>query len=217
MSTIWFIVALIIAVIALLIAAIFAVRVASGLGSHGLSNDFLQRAHSYMTVASVIAWFSVAILIVVAVMAIFISVRESNAKGANAASPGAVDHTFSIIAVVLGFTSIVTFAIGILGALSASEISKSGLRNNLQVKRAYNDSIAVAVSGIVGVVLIVIGLLVFYAAEHKYRRDQLDKQAAKEGTKGATELTQITTAKSPTGTTNVTVRRAAVAPAANAL
>ena len=161
---------LIIAFLTLSIASGFstnaAIRVA-GLSEYS-SNDFLKSAHRYLVIASVVGWLTVFFLLVATGLAIFFSPEETEAGAVTG-----VSTSHYIVDIFLVITLLATVAVGILAAIAANDIHKSGVSNN---NLSYRNSIVAAVLAIVVAVFIIAALIFTLTYKPKKKVLKVDKE-----------------------------------------
>jgi NADH:ubiquinone oxidoreductase subunit 5 (subunit L)/multisubunit Na+/H+ antiporter MnhA subunit len=161
---------LIIAFIVLSISSGFvtnaAIRVA-GLPDYGI-NNFLKSAHRYFTIAAVVGWLTVFFLLVATGLAIFFAPEEAEASAVTDASP-----SHYIVDILLVLTLLATGVVGILAAIGANEIHKSGVVDN---KLSYRNSIIAAVLAIVVAVFIIAALIFTLTYKPKKKVLPIDKE-----------------------------------------
>jgi len=143
------------------------------------SNTKLQSAHKYLSIAAVIVWVSVGLLVLVIILAIVAGVFfapeeavgavgvEAGVEGAEVASSGLdlfegaqkAKTGFSFINLLIyGAMGLLLFGViivGILSAVAATDINQANVKDN---KGAYKQAIIAAVIAIPVFVLIVIYL-----------------------------------------------------------
>ena len=143
------------------------------------SNTKLQSAHKYLSIAAVIVWVSVGLLVLVIILAIVAGVffapeeavgvvgTEAGVEGAEVASSGLdlfegaqkAKTGFSFINLLIyGAMGLLLFGViivGILSAVAATDIGQANVKDN---KGAYKQAIIAAVIAIPVFVLIVIYL-----------------------------------------------------------
>ena len=143
-----------------------AIRVA-GLPEYS-SNDFLKSAHRYLTIAAVVGWLTVFFLLVATGLAIFFSPEETEAGAVTG-----VSTSHYIVDIFLVITLLATAAVGILAAIAANDIHKSGVSNN---NLSYRNSIIAAVLAIVVAVFIIAALIFTLTYKPKKKVTKLDKE-----------------------------------------
>jgi len=143
------------------------------------NNQKLQSAHKYLTIAAVIVWLSVGILVLVialvVVAGIFFAPEEAGVAaaaegaevGTEAASTGfeflegtqKATSSFSFVNLIIygamGLLLVGVITVGILSAVAATDIQQANVKDN---KGAYRQAIIAAVIAIPVFVLIVIYL-----------------------------------------------------------
>lgn len=165
---------LVVAVILLAIAGGFITHTAATLtGLEGYSNNKdLQNAHKYSSWAAVVTWITIALIIVGGVLMIFFFPEETEAEAVSGFSFGKIFVYLFIFLAVVGI-----FVVGILSAITASDISKSGVSDN---KLTYRNSIIATVLAILGgVILIIIAGIAFFR-KPKVKEDTETKVLEKE-------------------------------------
>lgn len=196
MSTLLFTITVVIAVLLLVIAAIATATGAVECFSSRYYNleQKVRGAHSNLTTASVLGWTSVGIMIMMIIIAVvaggFDTTEVSDAllssksissedmikliKGKAELQHG---QTSSIILlIVLIIVSIIVFAMGILSTIAAVQLSNPtpGQTSDPKLSTAYTAAIIGAVSGVGGIIFMIIAL-VTYVAVRSYRERELSK------------------------------------------
>ena len=143
-----------------------AIRVA-GLPEYS-SNNFLKSAHRYLVIASVVGWLTVFFLLVATGLAIFFAPEETEAGAVTG-----VSSSHYIVDILLVITLLATAAVGILAAIAANEIHKSGVSNN---NLSYRNTIIAAVLSIVVAVFIIAALIFTLTYKPKKKVTKLDKE-----------------------------------------
>ena len=132
------------------------------------SNNFLQSAHKYATIAAVVGWLSVFFLLVATGLAIFFAPEETEAGAVTGVSP-----SHYIVDILLFLTLLAVGAVGILSAITASDINKSNVSNN---NLTYRNSIIAAVLAIIVFVFILAALIFTLTYKPKKKVTKLDKE-----------------------------------------
>ena len=132
------------------------------------SNNFLKTAHRYLTIAAIVAFITVFFLLVATFLAIFFAPEEIEVG----AVTGASSQNY-IVDILLVLTLIAVFSVGILAALGATEINKSGVSNN---NLSYRNAIISAVLAIVVSVFLIAALIFTLTYKPKKKVTKLDKE-----------------------------------------
>lgn len=165
---------LVVAVILLAVAGGFITHTAAtltGLAGYNANKD-LQTAHKYSSWAAVVTWITIALIIVGGVLMIFFFPEEAEAEAVSGLSFGKILVYLFIFLAVVGI-----FVVGILSAIAASDISKSGVQDN---KLTYRNSIIATVLAILGGVTLIIIAFVAIFRKPKVKEDTETKDLEKE-------------------------------------
>lgn len=165
---------LVVAVILLAVAGGFITHTAAtltGLAGYDANKD-LQTAHKYSSWAAVVTWITIALIIVGGVLMIFFFPEEAEAEAVSGLSFGKILVYLFIFLAVVGI-----FVVGILSAIAASDISKSGVQDN---KLTYRNSIIATVLAILGGVTLIIIAFVAIFRKPKVKEDTETKVLEKE-------------------------------------
>ena len=132
------------------------------------SNNFLQSAHKYATIAAVVGWLTVFFLLVATGLAIFFAPEETEAGAVTGVSP-----SHYIVDILLVLTLLAVGAVGILSAITASDVNKSKVANN---NLTYRNSIIAAVLAIIVFVFILAALIFTLTYKPKKKVLKVDKE-----------------------------------------
>ena len=132
------------------------------------SNNFLQSAHKYATIAAVVGWLTVFFLLVATGLAIFFAPEETEAGAVTGVSP-----SHYIVDILLVLTLLAVGAVGILSAITASDVNKSKISNN---NLTYRNSIIAAVLAIIVFVFILTALIFTLTYKPKKKVTKVDKE-----------------------------------------
>ena len=131
-----------------------AVRI-TGIPEYQSANQDLVSAHKWASIAAVVTWISIALLIVGIVLYIIFAFESVELTG-----------KFFIYALLfLALTG--NIVVGILSALTASDINKSGVPDN---NLSYRQSIIAAVLAIVTFVFILVTLILTFVYKPKIKK-----------------------------------------------
>lgn len=193
----WFIVMAVVSVILLFIASIGASIASSNIfrSSTYAVNSKARSAQSYLTGAWLAGWFSLAVLIIILIVAAWSGVLTNLTIPASWSTTGIVTqadlskaiversqlssaHTAQILVLIfLIIIAIITFIVGILAAIAAGDIASIPVQDG-KSRTAYTWSLVAAIAGIGGIVAMVITVLFFAAL--RSQRDIMATQLAGE-------------------------------------
>jgi hypothetical protein len=197
-STVLFVAMAIIAIILLIIASVTASITAADVFGSPLYNTELQirAAHQYATIAAILGWSSVAVLLLVFIVAAFTGgftttevsealLSKDNLNKADIITLYTEEKELStgqitrvIVLVVLIIVAIITFIVGVLAAIAAGYIGSAPVKD-AQISSAYTYAIISAVSGIAGIIFMIIAIIT-YAAIRSVRATQLKEVQERE-------------------------------------
>ena len=163
--------------IALAIAGGFATDAARRVGnlSQEGTNDKLKSSHKYLTIASVLCWILVALLLVGFFFAIFFAPEAAAAtEEGELTAPKETSSFGNIISYLLLFIILAgVIAVGILSAIAAYDIRTSGVSDN---NLSYNHAVIAASIAIGVFVLVLIALIVKFT--YKPKPKKVDESSA---------------------------------------
>lgn len=172
----------------------YAVGAAAKLSSKIYDNDSgLRTAHNLLTWASVIAWITVGlgVLVVILLVAVVIffspeiaaAAAEVTLETATAAAGTAKKHQSTILMLInvalwlcIGALVIFTAVLGTFCTIAAYNIIKS--QNYRQVKNSFSDAVYGAVFGFVG--LVIVSIYVFYKLYEHFKEEKITKKTKQE-------------------------------------
>lgn len=156
---------LVIAVVIMLIAAVYVTMAADNLGNYPFKDQdpMLRAAYKYLVWATVLTWVAVGLIVLIGIglVALAIFFPEFLLGAAKYSS------SFIQIGMILGLIIAGGLALidGFLGALAAFKIAYSGLIGDTLLKEPYRDAIIAAVAGIGGTFFIAGALILMLVAE----------------------------------------------------
>ncbi len=123
------------------------------------SNDDLKTAHKYLTIAAVVTWITVAVILLLGILYVVFVGSETMGTGM-----GIVIYGLMFLA--LG----ATIAVGILSAIAAQKISDSKVTKDNNARR---QAIIAAVLALVSAAGLIIGLIVmFFKPKKEEKKDE---------------------------------------------
>ncbi len=122
------------------------------------SNSDLNDASKYLTWMTVTAWIVLVLVLIGVGMVIYYGKKSGKSGGL-------------VVNALLVFLIILIFAMGIMAAISADKIYKSGVSNSGDGKTAYNDCVVVAILSLTSIgLLIIMGILILV---QKHKKDKI--------------------------------------------
>jgi len=191
MSKTLFIIMAIIAVILLFIASITATIGAGDAYSSSLYNKEagIRTAHQYLTIAAVLGWIAVAILIIVLIIAAVngafntVELSESFLQNPSPSKDDLIaayreekqlaagNTTRIFVLIVLIIISLITLVVGILAAIAATDLGGIA-QKDAKASSAYTMAVIAAISGIGGIGIMIVAVIAYLAIK-SYRDKEL--------------------------------------------
>lgn len=135
-------------------------------------NPDLKKAKQY-------ALYSWLLALMVVIITICVGVGIASTGGATAAMAVGRTHLSTVSLIALIIAAIAAFTMGILAAITASYISKSGFRQDQgKNQKAYTYAVIGAIAGIGGVALLVIGYIALILVRHAKEKKAAQKSKA---------------------------------------
>jgi hypothetical protein len=130
-------------------------------------NEDLKNGHKYLSIAAIICWITVALLIILTVLFIVFTPEEAEAGAVTGLS-----FKDYFVYGLLFITLATVLVIGILSAIGSNYIRISGVEDN---NLAYRQAIIATVLSIICFTILLIGLILKFTYKPKKKEEPIDK------------------------------------------